>query len=103
MPFKRNAARRHRISKMKFKITSWAEYEAGLHRRGSLMLWMTEDELSSWRAPKRWTRGGQPRYSDLAIEIALTLSLVFGLRLRQAGATAGLRNGASGRNSLVHL
>lgn len=26
---------------------------------------------------------GQPRYSDLAIETALTLGLVFGLRLRQ--------------------
>ena len=34
-------------------------------------------------APKRTTRGGQPRYSDLAIETALTLGLVFGLRLRQ--------------------
>jgi hypothetical protein len=84
MPFKHNAARRHRISKMKFKITNWAEYEAGLRRRGSLMLWMTEDALSSWQAPKRRTRGGQPRYSDLAIETALTLGLVFGLRLRQA-------------------
>ncbi|GAA4159025.1 hypothetical protein GCM10023069_01630 [Shinella granuli] len=39
--------------------------------------------LSSWPAPKRTTRGGQPRYSDLAIESALTLELMFGLRLRQ--------------------
>lgn len=44
---------------------------------------MTAEALSSWQAPKRTTRGGQPRYSDLAIEIALTLDLVFGLRLRQ--------------------
>lgn len=29
------------------------------------------------------TRGGQPRYSDLAIETALTLGVVFSLRLRQ--------------------
>jgi hypothetical protein len=28
MPFKHNAARRHRIGKMKFKVTNWAEYEA---------------------------------------------------------------------------
>ncbi|NKJ39432.1 hypothetical protein FHT28_006188, partial [Rhizobium sp. SG570] len=47
------------------------------------MLWMTPEALSSWQAPKRTTRGGQPRYSDLAIETALTLRLVFGLRLRQ--------------------
>jgi hypothetical protein len=43
---------------------------------------MTEDAFSSWQAPKHRTRGGQPRYSDLAIETALTLGLVFGLRLR---------------------
>ena len=83
MPFKHNARRRHRIGKMKFKVTNWAEYEAGLRQRGSLTLWMTPEALSSWPAPKRTTRGGQPRYSDLAIETALTLGLVFDLRLRQ--------------------
>ncbi|WP_200959563.1 transposase, partial [Rhizobium sp. Root1203] len=83
MPFKHNAARRHRIGKMKFRVTNWPEYEAGLRRRGSLALWITPEALSSWPAPKRTTRGGQPRYSDLAIETALTLGLVFGLRLRQ--------------------
>jgi len=44
---------------------------------------VTSEALSSWQAPRRTTRGGQPRYSDLAIETALTLGLVFGLRLRQ--------------------
>ena len=83
MPFKHNAARRHHIGKMKFKVTNWAEYEAGLRRRGSLTFWIIPEALSFWQAPKRTTRGGQPRYSDLAIETALTLGLVFGLRLRQ--------------------
>jgi hypothetical protein len=83
MPFKHNAAHRHRIGKMKFKVTNWAEYESGLRRRGSLTLWVTAEALSSWQAPKRTTRGGQPRYSDLAIETALTLGLAFSLRLRQ--------------------
>nr|AFV27405.1 Transposase [Vibrio coralliilyticus] len=83
-----NSSRRHHIRKMKFKVTNWSEYEAGLCQRGSLTLWMTPEALSSWQAPKRTTRGGQPRYSDLAIETALMLGLVFGLRLRQ---TEGLR------------
>ena len=83
MPFKHNASRRHHIGKTKFKVTNWAEYEAGLRRRGSLTLWVTAEALTCWQAPKRTTRGGQPRYSDLAIETALTLGLVFGLRLRQ--------------------
>lgn len=83
MPFKHHASRCHRIGEMKFKVTNWPEYEAGLRRRGSLTLWMTPEALSSWQAPKRTTRGGQPRYSDLAIDAALTLGLVFGLRLCQ--------------------
>jgi hypothetical protein len=78
-----NAARRHRIGKMKFKVTNWAECDAGLRRRGSLTLWIIPEALSSWQARKRTTRGGQPLYSGLAIETALTLGVAFGLRLRQ--------------------
>ncbi|WP_408886831.1 transposase [Lichenicola cladoniae] len=33
---------------------------------------------------RRTTRGGQPLYSDAAIELVLTLRLVFHLALRQA-------------------
>ncbi|NEV11286.1 hypothetical protein GXW80_09760 (plasmid) [Rhizobium tropici] len=39
--------------------------------------------LSSRQATKRTTPGGQSRYSNLTIEIALTLGRVFGPRLRQ--------------------
>lgn len=84
MPHKHNGARRHHIGKMKFKVTNWAEYEAGIRRRGSLTLWVTPEALSGWAAPRRNTRGGQPLYSDLAIETTLTLGMVFGLRLRQS-------------------
>jgi len=84
MPHKHNAARRQHIGKMKFKVTNWAEYEAGLRRRGSLTLWITPEALAGWAAPQRKTRGGQPLYSDLAIETTLTLGMVFGLRLRQS-------------------
>jgi len=84
MPHKHNAARRHHIGKIKFKVTNWAEYEAGLRRRGSLTLWITPEALDSWAASRRKTRGGQPRYSDLAIETTLMLGMVFGLRLRQS-------------------
>ncbi|GLR46080.1 hypothetical protein GCM10007880_65980 [Mesorhizobium amorphae] len=52
--------------------------------RGSLTLWLTEEALAEWQAPRRTTRGGQPLYSDLAIETALTLGCVFGLRRRQS-------------------
>jgi Transposase DDE domain len=83
MPYKHNSARRHHIGKMKFRVTNWPDYEAGLRLRGSLTLWVTPEALARWRAPRRKTRGGQRRYSDLAIETALTLGCVFGIRLRQ--------------------
>ena len=59
-------------------------YEADLRRRGSMTLWVTPEALGGWAAPRRKTRGGQPRYSDLAIETTLTLGMVFGLLLRQS-------------------
>ncbi|PIO42637.1 hypothetical protein B5P45_22365 [Phyllobacterium zundukense] len=83
MPFKYNSARRYRIPKMKYKVTNWSEYEAGLRQRGSVTFWLSDEALAAWHAPKRKTRGGQPRYSDLAIEASLKSGLVFDLPLRQ--------------------
>jgi len=92
MPFKHNAACRHFIPPARYRVTnslgallrSWAAYEAGLHRRGDLTFWVEEETLAGWRAPRRSTPGRQPRYSELALELVLTLRLVFHLALRQA-------------------
>ena len=83
MPFKANAARRHRIPKQRHRVTNWAEYDAALRQRGSLTVWFTEEAIAAWRAEPRTTRGGQPHYSALAIRTALTLRAVFRLALRQ--------------------
>src|SRR5437868_15173219 len=50
---------------------------------GSLTVWFTEAAIAAWKAEPRCTRGGQPRYSALAITTALTLRAVFRLALRQ--------------------
>ena len=65
MPFKHNAARRHRIPTARYRVRNWREYEAGLKRRGDLTLWLDEAALAGWHAPRRTTPGGQPRYSAL--------------------------------------
>ena len=70
--------------KARYWIRNWPQYEAGLKRRGDLTLWPDEAAIAGWQAPRRTTPGGQPRYSDLAIELVLTLRLVFHLGLRQA-------------------
>jgi hypothetical protein len=81
--FKRSQAKYVRKS---YKTTNWPEYEAGLRQRGSLTVWISDDELKGWGPPKRAQRkpGGQERYSNHAIETALTVGMVFHLGLRQA-------------------
>ncbi len=83
MPFKVNHDRRHHIPRQRHRVTNWAAYDAGLRARGSLTVWFTAEAIEAWRAEPRTTRGGQPRYSGLAIATALTLRAVFRLALRQ--------------------
>ena len=83
MPFKVNQDRRHHIPRQRHRVTNWAAYDAGLRARGSLTVWFTAEAIEAWRAGPRATRGGQPRYSGLAITTALTLRAVFRPALRQ--------------------
>jgi Transposase DDE domain len=72
LPFKPNQDRRHHIPRQQHRVTNWQAYEAGLRQRGSLTVWFTDEAIEAWRAEPRTTRGGQPRYSALAILTALT-------------------------------
>jgi hypothetical protein len=58
-------------------VTNWAAYNQGLRLRGDTTFWISGDALGFWPAPRRTTRGGQPRYSDRAIDLCLTLRMVF--------------------------
>src|ERR671932_334884 len=89
VPFKANAARRHRIPRQRHRLTNWAEYDAALCQRGSLTVWFTDEAIRAWRAEPRTTPGGQPWYSPLAILTALTLRAVFRLGLRQTEGLIG--------------
>jgi hypothetical protein len=89
MPFKASAARRDRIPRQRYRVTNWAEYDAGLRQRGSLTVWFSEEAIAAWRAEPRITRGGQAHYSALAIRTALTLRAVFRLALRQTEGLIG--------------
>src|SRR3954465_6339838 len=83
MPDKANAERRHKIPKMRYRVTNWPDYDAALVRRGSLTLWITEEALAAWHAPATGKRGGQLVYADVAIETGLALRRVFPQPLRQ--------------------
>jgi Transposase DDE domain len=70
VPFKANQDRRHHIPKQRHRVTNWAAYDIALRQRGSLTVWFTEAAIAAWKAALRATRGGQPRYSALAITTA---------------------------------
>ena len=76
-------ARRHPKYKTQFRVDNWPEYEASLRQRGDISFCVNEDVIKAWTPPKTSKRGGQLRYSDLAIETALTVRLLFHLPLRQ--------------------
>ena len=52
-------------------------------------MWFSEEAIAAWSPELRTTPGGQPWYSALAIETALTLRAVFRLALRQAEGLIG--------------
>jgi len=77
-------SRVHPPYKTKYRVSNWANYNQALVKRGSLGLWISPNAIASWNAkPSERRRGGQQKYSNLAIETALTLGLVYHLPLRQ--------------------
>ena len=83
MPYKFDEGRRHKFAKARYRVTNWPDYDAALARRGELTVWLTDEAIAAWHAPATGERGGQPIYSTIAIETALTLRLVFHQPLRQ--------------------
>ncbi len=77
-------AYRHPKYKTSYRIMNWSEYETSLRNRGDITVLLSGDVIDAWTPPKNGKRGGQPIYSDIAIETSLTLRLVFHLPLRQA-------------------
>jgi len=76
-------SRVHPTFKTTYRVGNWREYDAGLVDRGDLTVWISQEAIDSWKPKSTRERGGQRRFSDTAIEVALTLRLVFHLPLRQ--------------------
>ena len=71
----------HPKYKTTYRVGNWREYERALVQRGDVTLWLSAAD--AWRPSPSGRPGGQKRFSDVAIETALILRLVFGLPLRQ--------------------
>ncbi len=84
MPYKANEPRRHRIPKARYKIDNWAEYDAALHRRGSLTVWVTPEAIAAWAPAATGQRGRPTRTSP-----SMMLRLAFGRPWRQTEGLLG--------------
>ena len=75
-------------SASRYRTTNWSSYNAGLRRRGSLLIWL--DKGMAWHAPHEGRPGPPPVFSNAAIQFCLSVVL-FKLPLRQtAGMVASL-------------
>ncbi len=63
------------------RTTNWSAYNAGLRRRGSLLVWL--DREMEWLASPSSRPGRPETFSDAAIQFCLSLKVLFGLALRQ--------------------
>jgi hypothetical protein len=62
--YKFNEDRRHKIARQKFTVTNWSAHNESLRRFGDLIVWLSDEALSLWTAPRRTSQGGQPKYLE---------------------------------------
>ena len=81
-----------------YRVRNWREYETGLRDRGSLTVWisLTDGTLVNWDAPRTRKPGRQRKYSNHAIETAVTLGLVFGSCVQADRRLFALVTGSAG-------
>ena len=82
-------AYRHPKYKMAYRVRNWPEYEKSLRDRGDITIWFSQEAIEAWTPKKNGKRGGQPVYSNIAIETSLSLRLIFQLPLRQTEGFLG--------------
>ena len=87
----------------KYRVANWAAYNQALVRRGDVTVWLSSEAITACPPPRRLgRRGGQWRYSDLPIETALTLRLLYHLPLPRLLAHQGALVGAGGLTGKRH-
>ena len=76
------------MTKAKYRLKNWAEYNKSLINRGSINLWIDEDLEKDWfykkpsKRDKNKKLGRSFTYSNKAIELCLIIRNIFKLNLR---------------------
>ena len=61
-------SRVHPKYKTRYHVHNWAAYERTLVDRGDITVWLSQEAIAAWEPEGGGTRGGQRKYSDVAIE-----------------------------------
>jgi len=80
---KTNKHRPKSANRQQYKVSNWKEYNQGLKQRGSLEVWIQKDAEQQWYYQGSAQRGAQYKYSEMCIEMAITLRVVYHLGYRQ--------------------
>ena len=78
-----------RRPKVVYRVRNWSAYEVGLKQRGSLTVWFPPQAVQAWYYQGRSQRGAPYTFSDVAIQTALTLRMLYHLPLRQTEGLVG--------------
>lgn len=71
------------MSKAKYKVENWSEYDAALVKRGSITVWFAEEDVQkNWTVKASGKRGAPLTFSNEAIQMLLLLKAVYKLRYR---------------------
>lgn len=71
------------MSKAKYKISNWKQYNQALINRGSVTFWVDEAAIQSWHCKEHHGKRGRGfTFTDSAIETALMIKGIFKLPLR---------------------
>lgn len=68
--------------KARYSVVNWRDYNDSLVKRGSITLWISEEDIEAWKPDGPRKRGGQLQYTDGAIQCMLMVRSFFHLTLR---------------------
>lgn len=79
-------------NKISYRVRNWTAYNRALVNRGNITLWFSDDIVDHWQSNDRTGKRGRPLlYSEVAIELCLTLRFLYHLPLRGTqGFVSGL-------------
>lgn len=77
-------SRVHPKYKTRYHVGNWPSYDRALVQRGDVTFWLSPQAVGAWRPEPSKRPGASRRFSDLAIETAVAIRLVYGLPFRQA-------------------